>query len=306
MNNTERIAKIHEAILDMMRLVKYVEKGRSHYYLIAETGQPLQGVSTVSSIIPKDWLSAWGAKEAVKALGYSDYEGDIALASEMLEKIKAIESPEKFIALLKDAKGASRRKSKEALVDGTAGHAWLEKWVKAKIRGDVLPEVPQDNLKRPIEQFLAWEAENVEQWVLSEARVCHIEMRYAGTLDAMAIMKDGSLAVIDFKFASHISPDYYLQTAGYAAPFEKYDIKIDDRIIIRLPKTLEREEWDKVNHKYFKVENNLEVVTVGTSYIHDRDTFFHCLPVKSWINTVTAFEEARTENLSSNPITPQS
>jgi len=292
MTREETIKKIQEAILDMMDKVKFIDNDkRKHYYEEIKTGIKLQGVSTVSSIIPKDWLSAWGAKEAVKALGYSDYDGDTALAKETMEKIIALKTPEEFIAMLKEAKGASGRKSKTALVDGKAGHEWLEDYIKARIRDTALPEVPIGTLERPITQFKDWEEENIKQWVLSEARVAYPEKCYAGTMDAMAIMKDESLAVVDFKFASHISEDYYLQTAGYAATFEPYGIKIDKRIIIRLPKTLEREEYDQTTHKYKMVENNIEVLIVPTSYELDRDTFFHCLPVKSWINLMESHKK---------------
>jgi hypothetical protein len=139
-------------------------------------------------------------------------------------------------------------------------------------------------LKRPLEQFLEWEAQNVDYWILSEAIVNHPTQRYCGTLDAVAMMKNGKLALIDFKFASHISEDYYLQTAGYAACFEPYGIKIEDRIIVRLPKTLQREEYNKDTHKYYMVDNNLEVEVVKTNYQFDKNIFFHCLPVKTWIN----------------------
>jgi hypothetical protein len=55
-------------------------------------------------------------------------------------------------------------------------------------------------------------------------------------------MMDDSLALIDYKFASHFSSDYKLQVRGYEACLEKYGILFDKAIIIRLPKTLEREE----------------------------------------------------------------
>jgi hypothetical protein len=275
------IEKIHQAILDMMSKVKYEDKG--HHYQDIATGNWLQGVSIVSSIVPKDWLAAWGGKEAVKFLGYSDYEGDTEKAKEVMKQIIDLKTPEEFIALLKEAKGASARKGKQALVDGKKGHEWLEKYVLAKIRKTELPTIPTDSLERPIKQWLEWE-KNVKEWICSEARVAYPEKGYAGTLDAMAIMNDEKLALIDFKFAGHISEDYYLQTAGYQACFEPYDIKIDERIIIRLPKTLEREEYNKDTHTYYMVENNIEVETVKTEYEMDRDVFFHCLPIKKWIN----------------------
>lgn len=276
--------QIQKAVLDMMSKVKFENKRNQHLYVRTSDGEWLQGVSSVSSIIPKDWLSAWGAKEAVKALGYSDYEGDTELAIQTMEKIALFKTPEEFIAMLKDAKGASGRKSKTAMVDGKIGHEWLESYVKAKIRGETLPLVPDGTLTRPIGQFLAWAEDNVDYWIVSEARVAYPEKGYAGTLDAIAVMKKGKLAILDFKFASHISEDYYLQTAGYQATFEPYGIKFDERIILRLPKTLEREEFDQVKHKYFMVPNDLEVKVVPTKYEEDRDVFLAMLPVKKWIN----------------------
>ena len=274
--------KIHNAILDMMKKVEFAEDG--HTYRDTTTDTWLQGVSSVSSIIPKEWLSAWGAKEAVKFLGYSDYEGDTELAQEMMKKISELKTPEEFIALLKEAKGASSRKSKTALVDGKEGHAWLESYVKAKIRGQE-PPTPATMLERPLKQFLEWELKNVSEWILAEARVAYPEKKYAGTLDAMAIMKNGALAIIDFKFASNVSSDYKLQTAGYQATFEPYGIEIDERIVIRLPKTLEKEEYNKEERKYYMIPNNIEPVTyTKDTYEWDRDTFFHALPLKKWIN----------------------
>lgn len=281
--NQELINKIRVAILDMMTKVQFTDDG--HTYKNTKTGDWLQGVSTVSSIIPKDWLSAWGAKEAVKFLGYSDYDGDTDRAFAMKSKIVDL-NVEEYISLLKEAKGAAGRKSKTALVDGKQGHAWLEKYVKAKIRGQALPKLLDEDepLYRPLNEFTLWESEFVNYWILAEARVAYPAKGYAGTMDALAMMKTGKLAVIDFKFASHISEDYFLQTAGYAACFEPYHINIDERIIIRLPKTLQKEEWDKKKHQYNMVDNNLEIHKVKTNYEVDRDTFFHCLYVKKWIN----------------------
>ena len=90
----ELIKKIRDAIVDMYSKVIYTEDG--HTYQLKETGEWLQGVSSVSSIIPKDWLSAWGAKEAVKSLGYSDYEGDTELAKEVMKQIAEMKTPEEF------------------------------------------------------------------------------------------------------------------------------------------------------------------------------------------------------------------
>ena len=275
--------QIQDAILDM---ASRIERDSEHIYRNKETGEMLQGVSTVSSIVPKDWLSAWGAKEAVKALGYSDYENDVENALIKWKDIKDCEKVEDYIKILKEAKGAHARKSKKAMVDGTKGHSWLQSFVEARINGDTLPQLPGDALERPLMQFLEWET-SVDYWVASEALICNLEKSYGGQLDAICVLKTGELCLIDFKFSSHISEDYYLQTGGYAACFEKYGILFDKRIIIRLPKTLEKEEWDTHEFKYKKVPNNIDIFTVKTQYIGDREAFYAALIVKKWINYVT-------------------
>lgn len=275
--------KLRNAVLDMMSKVVIDE---NHNYTRVSDGKWLAGVTSVSGLVPKEWLSAWGAKEAVKDLGYSDFPEDTERAEEMFAKIKKCKKIEDYIAILKEAKGASFRKSKDALVDGKAGHEWIENYIKACMRFEDMPKIPTGMLERPIKQFVQWAEENVDYWILSEARVCDIEREYAGTLDAVAKMKDGSLALIDAKFASHISFEYHLQTAGYQATFEKYGIQFDKRIIVRLPKTLEKPEWDNKKKKYVMVENTIEVREIDTPYEFDRDTFYSALPVKKWVNFV--------------------
>ena len=276
--------QIEEAIANM---TTKVGRDSKHIYRNNETGDMLQGVSTVSSIVPKDWLAAWGAKEAVKALGYSDYT-DYEIAQEVWQKIKDCKDVKDYVLILKEAKGASTRKSKKAMVDGTQGHLWLEDSVASRINDTMpTPKLPSDTLERPISQFLEWEQANIDYWIASEAIVCRPDKMYAGQLDAIAMLKTGELALIDFKFASNISEEYYLQTAGYAACFEPYGIKFDKRIIIRLPKTLEKEEWDAKKFKYYKVPNNIEVKVVPTNYEQDVETFYSALVVKKWINFAT-------------------
>lgn len=297
------VERIKVALAEMATRVTLTDE---HQYIDNETGLYLQGVSSVSSIMPKDWMPAWGAKEAVKDLGYTDYVGDYGKALEVMAKIaklhneceafcKSLVSEEEikkmrnkyaglYVLILKEAKGAAFRKSKQALLDGKKGHAWLEDFVKARIANLEPKALPGNGLDRPLTQFLKWEAENVAFWIASEALVEAIEQGYAGTLDGIAVLKDGRLVLVDFKFASHLGPDYYLQTAGYAYPFEKYGITFDGRIIIRLPKTETIESWDAKNFKYEMIPNNIEVLEVPSSYEADRDAFLHALPLKGWIN----------------------
>lgn len=272
--------KIIEAIADMESKIK---RDKKHVYTTKDTGLKLQGVSTVSSIVPKDWLAAWGAKEAVKALGYTDYE-NMELAASILEKIKKMD-PERYVAFLKEAKGAHARKSKQALVDGKLGHQWIEDFIKAKINRTLLPDIPLDTpLERPLLQFVEWAENEVDYWIASEALVCRLDKGYAGQLDGIYMSKKGKLVLADAKFATHISEDYILQESGYCDCFEPYGIKFDERVIIRLPKTLETEVYE--NFTYKMVPNNIEIKFWETDYDMDVKAFGAALVVKKWINLV--------------------
>jgi len=282
---------IQKAILGMMSKVKRVPRGNFHSYHRASDNKLLAGVSTVASLVGKDFLVSWGAKEAVKALGYYDKIADeeqkdeqIFLESQ-LNKIKEME-PKAFFRMLQEAKGAHARKSGKAKDIGTEGHAWCEMYVKAKIRGTELPEMPKGDLERPLKAFVEWEKEHVKEWVASEALVASPdEHEFAGTLDGIAFMKDGGkLALVDFKFSNRISNDYFLQTAGYVLPFEEYGIKFDQRIIVRMPKTEWLPEYDRKTRSYFKVPNNFEAPVVDTDYDFDKRTFLALREAYKWVN----------------------
>ena len=279
--------KVTEAVEDMQ---KKVSRDSKHIYIDRETGIRLQGVSTVSSIVPKEWLAAWGAKEAVKALGYTDYE-DLTVATEMLQKIKNCTTSFQYIKILKEAKGAHARRSKQAMLDGKLGHEWLEDASKARISGQAITPIPSGTLERPLTKVITWEQENIDYDICAESFVCNLARNYAGQLDKVCMLKTGELALIDYKFANHFSEEYQLQTAGYAACFEPYGIKIDKRIIIRLPKTLEKEEWNEKEHKYYMVPNDIEIKVIQSNYEFDRDAFYAALVVKAWINRVVGVDK---------------
>ncbi len=284
-----RIPKVHEAVIAMMKEVSYNDDG--HVYTRVSDGKFLAGVSTISAIFPKPWLSAWGAKETSKCYGFSDYKDEFkANAETILERFREMDLKE-YMTFVVDSKGAAFRKSKDALIDGTLGHEILESIVKYRMGKGSLDKyylLEEGPLKRAIDMFLEWETKNVEKWVLSEARVADAETyEFAGTLDAMAILKDGRLAIIDFKFASHIGEDYYLQTAGYQLTFELKGIKVDTRIILRFPKTDTMDVYDKKTRSYSKVENTIEAREVPTPYEFDRDTFIAARQIAKYINFMT-------------------
>jgi len=266
----ELINKIKSAVVDMYSKVEFDEK--EHKYTRKSDGKWLAGISSIADSLPKPYLMPWAAKMVVEFL------------QDKQEIIKIL-TPEEYLELLDEAKTTHKRKSGEAMDLGTIGHKFCEEYVLAKIRNTELPKMIKE-LKRPLEKFIEWEKENVKQWVLSEAMVVDTEEEFAGRLDGLAILKDDKLAVIDFKFSNQISPSYHLQTAGYSIPFSKYDIEIQDRIIIRLPKTPTKKVYNKETKQYTEEENNIEIARSPFDMAWDCENFRHARAIYKYINLV--------------------
>lgn len=187
---------------------------RYHRYKL--DGITCAGVSTVSDYEPKDFLKHWAAKMVVEHL------------ADKQELIKTL-TPKEYADLLLEAKKMHKAKSDEALEIGTAAHDWCEQHIHGK-QSEIT-----EAIKNPVEQFLDFEHKHKIQWVCTEKIVCHRGELVAGRLDSLAFV-DGALSLVDLKTSSQISSSYYLQTAGYAMCLEDMGIKVDRRIILRLPK----------------------------------------------------------------------
>ncbi len=69
-----------------------------------------------------------------------------------------------------------------------------------------------------------------------EKQVVHYGDRYAGTLDAVALI-DGKLGILDIKTSQAIYRDYNLQTSAYIAALEKQLPNLQTRWILRIDQT---------------------------------------------------------------------
>ena len=298
--SSEIVPRIQSAIMDMMEKVRRVDNGKNHGYERTLDGSKLAGVTEISSYAgfkeAKGWMPAWGAKEAVSSLGYFDrFEGedhlaDLQAASEKLEIVKGLDVAG-WLDLLTSAKGGYARKSDRAKDTGTEGHEYLERWTKAMIRKTDEPAVPEfsEEMASGIRAFAAWAKENVSEFVLSEARVAMPDepYEYAGTLDALALMKDGNPAVIDFKFADNVSISWPLQLVGYAETFRPYGIPVERRIALRFPKSSWLKKWDAKNRLYKKIPNTFEAIEYPSSRQQfDFETFVHFRKTAKWVNAM--------------------
>lgn len=194
-----------------------------HTYTLRSNGKLVPGVTSITKNLDKPFLVPWAAKEVVTFL------------EPLHEQIKAA-TPKEYAAILKEAKGAHKRKAQTAMDHGTLAHKWIEAYLAESLG---LPAVVHAELTTEAQQavnaFQKWEWANKITWLASELVVGSEEHEYGGKFDAIAEI-DGKVTLIDFKTSSQISEEYYLQTAGYQIALEEMGGRVDQRLILRIDK----------------------------------------------------------------------
>jgi len=223
--------------------------GKRHSYTLG--GISLAGVSSISEFRPSPELIGWAAKMVYEFL---------------LDKQSVIKdcSPEEYAALLLEAKKMHRTKSGEAMDVGKRAHKAVEDYINGK-----KPEITED-IKNPFEQFLAFEKKHNVQWLATEKIVCSPEHLVGGTLDSLAII-DGVVSIADFKTSSSVRESYILQVSGYQMCLAEMGIPVEQRIILRLPKTK---------------DDGFEAVLVDTPYEQDVQAFLAQREAYRWKNFI--------------------
>ena len=202
--------------------IELVFNEATHTY--TANGEIVLGVTSITGILDKPALLYWVNNTDIKYL------------EEVLTPGMTIDELSK-VAIISGMKGLFRKRSKDAADIGTAVHAYLEKYLKAGINKQPLPDLPVNPLiKKAIEAFIAWTKENDVKFLNSELKVYSRKHKYAGTLDAEAIV-NGKHAIVDFKTSSGIYPEMYIQTSAYAKALEEErGEKFDEVWILRIPK----------------------------------------------------------------------
>jgi len=118
---------------------------------------------------------------------------------------------------------------KQSASEGTLMHETIEQILIGQ------SPVIDPTIAPAVEAFLKFkEEENIqvdEQFV--EKQIVHFEERYAGTLDALALI-GGKFGVLDIKTSQAIYRDYDLQTAAYMAAIQNEHKNIQTRWILRI------------------------------------------------------------------------
>lgn len=204
-------------------------------------------VTNITGVIAKPALTGWAVKVTTEWISARWKPG------------KAY-TQKQINIILEDAKSARYRVSKKAMDIGSAVHDWIELYIKARIVGLPIPEMPDyDPVISGVNAFLAWEEHNKVEWVSSERKVYSREHGYVGTVDADAFV-NGRRCIIDFKTSSGIYDEYFLQAAAYCIALEEeYGVKFDGLVILRVPKDGGEFEAKTNESAGYKIEELQEV-----------------------------------------------
>jgi hypothetical protein len=181
---------------------------------------PLIGTSTALKVLAKP-LTWWASGLACEKFGWlnpklSKEEERRANAIKYFEDIKKL-TIEEYIKLLNKAYRAHDEKLDSSASKGTDLHEELERFVKWKIRGSKGKFIP-DNKIIP---FIEWSDKNVANFIASEAHCFSAELWTGGITDVVAKLKNGNMAIIDFKSSKEAYTSQFIQAAGYALQIEE-------------------------------------------------------------------------------------
>lgn len=124
---------------------------------------------------------------------------------------------------------AAQRVTKNSATEGTLIHETIEKILtgeKPEIPSSIAPSV------KAFGEFVLKRNIQVDPHYL-EHRLVNYEHRYAGTLDAIAMI-DGKVGVLDIKTSKEIFRDYNLQTSAYLAAMRDIVKGLETRWILRI------------------------------------------------------------------------
>ena len=129
---------------------------------------------------------------------------------------------------MNDFKASEAVKEKSAS-EGTLIHETIEKILIGE------SPVIDPSVTAAVEAFLKFRNEkNIQVDAdLIEKRIVHKDERYAGTLDALALI-DGKFGVLDIKTSQAIYRDYNLQTSAYMAALQNEFKNLQTRWILRI------------------------------------------------------------------------
>lgn len=235
----------------------------NHYYHHRMSGETYASVTTKTGILDSPHLKQWAARLAVEKV------------KESLPHL----TPENQEGIFHEAQHAHKDVLKDAGDVGTRGHDIVEQYLLKWIASGEKPESILDFISKEEHDPRIWAiVRSAElfcgEWdvvpVRSELLVASIKYKYAGTLDALMMVK-GKLCIVDWKTSNSIDkPEYAMQVSAYWKALTEMvpELRIHKIYIVQL---------DKKKMKY-------KIVEVRTRSKAFR-TFVHCCKIYDWLNS---------------------
>jgi hypothetical protein len=209
----------------------------AHQYRLVESGEVVPSATQILSIIAKPALIYWAA-----------YEGGKYFKKQVVELVNnEVSTPTYSLGgltvdeVVKGITSAHSKVSGDAVDIGTTVHNYIERCIKFKLKEqdnpDGFPDEPENKqAQNSIAAFRKWYSTNNVKFLSSEEKVYHPELKYAGTVDAVAEVND-EFCVIDFKTSSKVYPEHHIQCAAYAKAVELiYDREVECTYVLRFDK----------------------------------------------------------------------
>ena len=182
---------------------------KKHIHLL--DAQPLYGTSTVIKEVMPPFLAKWGAQCAVDF--FRENIGEI---------LKFPIETNKLGLLLDRAVMAWSKVRQDKAEKGTEMHERLEHYILICLsENGGNPMAAGKEMDEKIQKFAGWSEQNIKRFIFAEKYTYSKTTWTGGIVDCLAEMKDGTLAVIDFKSAKEAYFNHFAQVSGYALQLEE-------------------------------------------------------------------------------------
>ena len=229
-----------------MTIIKYPDRSeidlvfdeKDHKYKVGDDIIP-SVTKIIDNIVPV-YLTKWAANEGAAWFKRNAQRGWNLNDEEDVEKI------------VKGIANAHIVISKTALDIGKVVHGYIEEVIEWSL-GELneMPEMPEDEAAvNSIQAFGKWVRENDVEWVATEERIYSKKYKYAGTVDAVAMIDD-KFSVIDFKTSKQIYKSYKLQVYAYKQAIEEmYGEEVESCWILRFDKATGKFQAKEIKENY--------------------------------------------------------
>ena len=229
-----------------MTIIKYPDESevdlvfdeKDHKYKVADDIIP-SVTKVIDNIVPV-YLTKWAANEGAAWFKRNAQRGWNLNDEEDVEKI------------VQGIANAHIVISRTALDIGKVVHGYIEEAIEWSL-GELsdMPEMPENEAAvNSIQAFGEWVRENDVEWVATEERIYSKKYKYAGTVDAVAMIDD-KFSVIDFKTSKQIYKSYKLQVYAYKQAIEEmYGKEVESCWILRFDKTTGKFQAKEIKENY--------------------------------------------------------